>query len=71
MFAELIPGFQQLLWEWQFKNATIDMIRGQALPNKKELYFDGVNNYIKNNKKGIITAMIKHFSLIQESRFIQ
>ncbi len=71
MFAELLPWFQKLLWEWQFKNATIDLIRWQALPNKKELYFDGVNEYIKNNKKGIITAMIKHFPTIQEKRFIQ
>ncbi len=71
LFAYLLPWFQEQLWEWQFKNASIDLIRWQALPNKKELYFNGVNELLKTRKNDLIKAIAKHFDLIQKNRFVQ
>lgn len=71
LFAALIPWFQELLWEWQFKNASIDLIRWQALPNKKELYFDGVKEFVQQNQKNIIKNVMKHFETIQNNNYIQ
>ena len=71
LFADLVPWFQEKLWEWQFKNASIDLIRWQALPNKKELYFDGVKDLLETRKMDLIKAFAKHFDLIQDNRYIQ
>jgi hypothetical protein len=71
LFADLLPGFQELLWEWQFKNASIDLIRWQALPNKKELYFNGVNEFLKTHQKDIVKNIIKHFEKVKDNRYIQ
>lgn len=71
LFADLLPWFQELLWEWQFKNASIDLIRWQALPNKKELYFNGVNEFMKTHQKDIAKAVIKNFQMVKDNRYIQ
>lgn len=71
LFADLLPWFQELLWEWQFKNASIDLIRWQALPNKKELYFNGVNEFLKTHQKDIVKGIIKHFEKVKDNRYIQ
>lgn len=47
------------------------MIRGQALPNKKELYFNGVKQFLQDRSIDLVKAVAKHFSLIQENRYIQ
>ncbi len=71
LFADLLPWFQEKLWEWQFKNASIDLIRGQALPNKKELYFDGVQEFLKNNQDNLAKAVLKNFEMVLDNRYIQ
>lgn len=71
LFAELLGWFQELLREWQFNNATIDLIRWANLPNKKELYFNGVNNFVKTHTVDLIKAITKNFGYIQENRYLQ
>lgn len=71
VLADLIPWFQEKLREWQFNNASIDLIRWAKLPNKKELYFNGVNQFIKDNTPNIIKALTKNFWYIQENRYLQ
>lgn len=71
LFADLLPWFQELLWEWQFKNASIDLIRWQTLPNKKELYFNGVNEFLKDHQKDIAKGIIKYFEKVKDNRYIQ
>ncbi len=71
IFADLLPGFQEKLWEWQFTNASVDLIRWQALPNKKELYFDWVKDLLETRKVDLAKAIAKHFHLVQDSRYIQ
>lgn len=71
LFAEIIPWFQEYLREWQFENASIDLIRGANLPNKKELYFQWVNELIQKQPLELAKAVIKNFDYIQNNRYIQ
>lgn len=71
LFSDLLPGFQEKLWEWQFKNAAIDLIRWQALPNKKELYFNGVNEYLSTHKTEIAKRLLQNFQKIIDNRYVQ
>lgn len=45
----LLPSFRRKAWEWQFINANIDLIRGENRSNKKELYIQDLEQYLKQN----------------------
>lgn len=45
-FRYLLPDFDHLSWTREFQNACIDLIRGNYIGNKKELYFAGIKSYI-------------------------
>jgi hypothetical protein len=38
LLTKILPSLQEKLWEWQFANASIDLIRGESRSGKKELY---------------------------------
>lgn len=71
LFADLLPWFQEQLREWQFNNAAIDLIRWSNLPNKKELYFNGVKDFLATNWANLAKAVIKNFWYIQDNRHVQ
>lgn len=71
LLADLLPWFEKQLREWQFKNATIDLIRWASLPNKKELYFNGVNNFLQTHSTDLIKSITKNFSHIIHNRYLQ
>lgn len=61
LFQEIIPWFEEKIWEWQFVNANIDIIRWKNLPNKKELYLKEINEYIDRYKIDIFKNFINRF----------
>jgi hypothetical protein len=46
----LVPSFDRKVREWQFVNATIDLIRGEDLSNKKELYLEDLSVFFAENR---------------------
>ncbi len=46
LFESLLPDFKKVTWRRQFQNASIDLIRDDYAPNKKELYFKDTNAII-------------------------
>lgn len=45
----LMPAFREKAREWQFVNASIDLIRWEDAANKKELYIRDLEEYLKAN----------------------
>lgn len=69
-FEEILPGFVEKMWEWQFANACIDIIRWTNLPYKKELYIKWVNDYLTANKTTLMKNSVKNFDkLLHENNF--
>lgn len=60
-FENILPWFIEKMREWQFVNASIDLIRWENLPFKKELYFKDMQDYIKNNQNTLIQNSLKNF----------
>ncbi len=71
LFEQLIPELKQKLIEWQFVNASIDIIRWQSLPNKKEQYLTDIGSYIESNKSQLIEQIVKNLPYILRGWYIQ
>lgn len=69
-FEEIIPGFTEKLYEWQFVNASVDLIRGEDIINKKEIYLTEVNQFLQNQKIQILKNMIEKFTLLWDENHI-
>lgn len=67
----LLPGLRSKLVERQFVNASIDLIRWEALPNKKEQYLVDIGSYLESNKDMLFDQIIKNLPRILNSRYIQ
>jgi hypothetical protein len=65
-----MPSITQKLWEWQFVNAAIDIIRGESRSNKKEIYITEVNQFFKSNAITIAKHIINNFSDVIDQRSI-
>jgi hypothetical protein len=57
--------------EWQFMNASIDIIRGEDRGNKKELYIAEVLDYFFNNSTTIAKNLINNRDEVLNKRYIQ
>lgn len=68
MFARLLPGFQEQQRERQFVNAATDMIRKTQDFGKKELYLQGVGQYLRTHAFELAEGIASQgFELIQEN----
>lgn len=56
----LLPSFRSKAWEWQFINANIDLIRGENRSNKKELYIQDLQQYLKQNVVWLVRAGVNN-----------
>ncbi|GHW02365.1 hypothetical protein AGMMS50249_1510 [candidate division SR1 bacterium] len=65
------PGFEKKMREWQFVNATIDLIRGEYTSNKKELYIQQVNEYFQEQKFTIVRNLVNSRVTIPEKNYLQ
>ena len=71
LLTELLPGFTDKMREWQFINASIDIIRGEVRWNKKELYINEVLDYFFNNSTTIAKNLINNRDDVLNKRYIQ
>lgn len=61
LLTYLLPNFRNKAREWQFVNANIDLIRGEARSNKKELYIADLEKYLKQNALKLATSTLNNF----------
>lgn len=71
LLEELLPGFSDKMREWQFINASIDIIRGEVRGNKKELYIAEVLDYFFKNSTTIAKNLINNRDDVLNKRYIQ
>jgi len=71
LLKELLPGFSDKMREWQFVNASIDIIRGEDRWNKKEIYIAEVLDYFFNNSTTIARNLINNRDEVLDKRYIQ
>lgn len=67
---QLLPSLKSKIIERQFVNASIDLIRWQALPNKKEKYLEDMGQFLENNKDELFAALIQNIPYVLESNSI-
>ncbi len=70
LLESLFPSFKQKVREWQFLNASIDLIRKEIRGNKKELYIKEIKQYFDNQKSNIIKNVVNKFDQIANKQFI-
>lgn len=71
LLTELLPWFSDKMREWQFINASIDIIRGEVRWNKKELYITEVLDYFFNNSTTIAKNLINNRDEVLNKRYVQ
>lgn len=71
LLTELLPGFSDKMREWQFVNASIDIIRWEVRGNKKELYIAEVLDYFFNNSTTIAKNLINNRDDVLNKRYVQ
>ena len=71
LLTELLPWFSDKMREWQFINASIDIIRGEERWNKKELYIAEVLDYFFKNSSTIAKNLINNWDEVLNKRYIQ
>lgn len=71
LLTELLPWFKEKMREWQFINASIDIIRGEVRSNKKEIYISEVLNYFFKNTTTILKNLINNWDDVLNKRYIQ
>lgn len=71
LLTELLPWFYDKMREWQFVNASIDIIRGEVRWNKKELYIAEVLDYFTKNSITIAKNLVNNRDEVLNKRYIQ
>ena len=71
LLKELLPWFSDKMREWQFVNASIDIIRGEDRGNKKEIYIAEVLDYFFKNSTTIAKNLINNRDEVLNKRYIQ
>jgi hypothetical protein len=70
LLSALLPSFTEKAREWQFLNASIDLIRGEVRSNKKELYIQQVLSYFDANKFTLIKNLINRREEVLSKRYV-
>jgi hypothetical protein len=71
LLEDLLPWFSDKMREWQFINASIDIIRWEDRGNKKELYISEVLDYFFDNSTTIAKNLINNRDEVLSKRYIQ
>ncbi len=67
---EIFPGFREIIWEWQFLNASVDLLRWEIAGNKKEIYINEVKDFFAKNSTNIIKSVVNNFAEFTEKQAI-
>jgi hypothetical protein len=70
MMEKLLPGLQAKIQEWQFLNASVDIIRGEVRGNKKESYIKEVKSYFDEQKFTLFKNLVNNFAQITKDQGI-
>lgn len=54
----LMPALAKKTWEWQFMNTSVDLIRGEDRPNKKEYYLSDSHNFFAQQASTALKNLI-------------
>lgn len=61
LIEKLNPAIKEKLWERQFLNAWVDLIRKEVRGNKKEIYIKEVKDFFNQNKESLAKNFVNHF----------
>jgi hypothetical protein len=61
VLKKLMPGLDKKTRERQFMNASIDLIRGDNLPNKKEYYLSDSKKFFSQQQNNLLKNFISMF----------
>lgn len=64
---KLVPGLTKKSRERQFMNATVDLRRGEDLPNKKEYYLTDSQNFFLEQDETIVKNFLNQFTAITDN----
>lgn len=67
---EIFPGFREIIWERQFLNASVDLLRGEVRGNKKEIYTKEVKEFFAKNRTNIIKSVVNNFDTFTKKQAI-
>ncbi|MEI7558828.1 MAG: hypothetical protein WCJ45_08920 [bacterium] len=70
LIERFFPSFKSKVQEWQFLNASVDLIRKAVRGNKKELYIKEIKQYFDNQKSDIIKNTVNRFDEIANKQYI-
>jgi hypothetical protein len=70
MWEDVIPGFEQKAREWQFVNATIDLIRGEDRTHKKELYMEDMTTYFEEHRTALMLSVLQSIRTVRDKHHI-
>ncbi len=70
LLETFFTNFKQKVQEWQFLNASIDLIRKEVRGNKKELYIKEIKQYFDSQKSSIVKNVINRFDEIANKQYI-
>lgn len=70
VIENIIPWFREKVWEWQFVNAAVDLIRWEIRGNKKELYIKEVKDFFSKNSFSILKNVVNNFDIMLQEQFI-
>ncbi len=71
VLQKLLPELKSKLIERQFVNASIDLIRGDSLPNKKEKYLTDMGAFLNENKSTLLTQIMNNLPTLFKNYDIQ
>lgn len=66
ILKKLIPWLDKKTREWQFMNASIDIIRGKNLPNKKEYYLNSSKDFFATQQNTLFKNFISMFTQLTD-----
>lgn len=67
---EIIPWFREKIWEWQFLNASVDLLRWEIRGNKKEMYIQEVKDFFAKHRTDIIRNVVNNFEELTKKQAI-
>jgi len=66
---KIIPWFTEKMWEWQFLNASVDLIRKEVRGNKKEMYIKEVKDFFAKNSVKLLQNTVNDFGTLSKDQF--
>jgi len=70
-FEYLLPWFTEKIWERQFLNASVDLIRWEFRGDKKEFYIKEVKEFFNAKKWDIVKNLIENFDTVLDRNYVQ